>query len=486
MLLLPTHLDDIYEENPGKDALLAAYRQVIADIGIKDYGGMLAFKAAQFVHSEALSFLFDLGIDPHIIDKNNGRTLLHYAAVRNPYRLKYISPEPDTERTVKLLLEKKVNVLALDNLENKVCYLHAAEHGNWRFVRALAKEGIRLNRTDKNGNTGIHTACHYAGNANGDLSRVEDYYQTVKAFVDAGVDIDESNADGRTARYLAIGSGAKKIGAFLAGVPVEEAGEEVQLRLAAGGMDLFRAVLKADYEAMAALIKLGALADDLSPEDGSFPGMTALGIACATLSGDVAAFLLDHGANPNYRDAGGRTAIWYCVSRSADKNNQSDPEIECPHIVRVMLSHGFDLNGFVDDNSDTMLNRACKAEHEGYATKTIMIRSFLDAGADVNISNRFGETPLMHASKKDFSNLGDIQLLLLEKGADTAMKDRDGNTALHYAAGNGSMAGAKTLAENLLDYGTDAKAVNNRGKTALDIALENNNEALAKLLLKAM
>jgi ankyrin repeat protein len=151
-----------------------------------------------------------------------------------------------------------------------------------------------------------------------------------------------------------------------------------------------------------------------------------------------------------------------------------------------MLKHGFDLNRFVDDDSNTMLNRACKAEHEGYATKTIIIRSFLDAGADVNISNRFGETPLMHASGKDFSSLGDIQLLLLEKGADTVARDRNGDTALHYAAGNSSAAGAKTLTENLLDYGADAKAVNNRSKTALDIAVERGKEALAKLLLKAM
>jgi ankyrin repeat protein len=484
MLLLPTHLDDIYEENPGKDALLAAYRQVIADIGIKDYGDMLAFKAAQYVHPEALVFLFDLGIDPHIIDRNNGRTLLHYAAVRNPNRLKYSTPEPDTERTVKLLLEKKVNVLALDSWENKVCYLHAAEHGNWRFVRALAAAGVRLNRTDKNGNTGIHIACNYVGNAAGDLVRLEDYYQTVKAFVDAGVDIDESNAENHTALYLAIGSGAKKIGAFLAGVPVEDSGEE--LRIAAGGMDLFRAVQRDDYEAIDALFTLGASVDALAPEDSSFPGMTALGIACATLGGDTVELLLGYGADPHQRDAFGRAAIFYCVSRSADKSGRGNPEIECRGIVQTLLSHGFDLNSFVNDNSDTMLNWACEAEHRGYATKTIMIRSLLDAGADVNISNRFGETPLMHASGKDFSNMGDIQLLLLEKGADTTAKDRDGNTALHYAAGNSSMAGAKTLAENLLDYGAAAKTANNRGKTALDIAMEKNNEALAKLLLKAM
>jgi ankyrin repeat protein len=307
----------------------------------------------------------------------------------------------------------------------------------------------------------------------------------MRAFVDAGVDLDESNAENRTALYLAIGSGAKKIGAFLAGVPVEEAGEEVQLRIAAGGMDLFRAVLRDDYEAIDALFKLGASADALSPEDSSFPGLTALGIACATLSGDTAELLLGYGADPHCRDAAGRAAICYCVSHSADKNNQSNPDIECPHIVQAMLSHGFNLNGFVDDDSDTLLNWSCKSAY-GYATKTIMIRAFLDAGADVNISNRFGETPLMHVSGKDFSNLGDIQLLLLEKGADTAVRDRDGNTALHYAAGNSSAAGAKTLVENLLDYGADAKTANNRGKTALDIAVERDNEAVVKLLLKAM
>jgi ankyrin repeat protein len=165
--------------------------------------------------------------------------------------------------------------------------------------------------------------------------------------------------------------------------------------------------------------------------------------------------------------------------------SRGNPEIECLQIVRVMLRGGFDLNGFVNDDSDTVLTLACKTEY-GLGTNTIMIRAFLDAGSDVNISNRAGVTPLMYASGKDFTNLGDIQLLLLEKGADIAARDKAGNTALHYAAGNNSMAGARTLAENLLDYGADAKAANNEGKTALDIAVERNNEALAKLLLRAL
>jgi ankyrin repeat protein len=76
-----------------------------------------------------------------------------------------------------------------------------------------------------------------------------------------------------------------------------------------------------------------------------------------------------------------------------------------------------------------------------------------------------------------------VQVALLEQGAEVSAADRNGDTALHYAARNDDKNGAKVLCEMLLEFGAAAAAVNNAGKTALDIATEIGNEPLVKLLL---
>jgi ankyrin repeat protein len=155
-----------------------------------------------------------------------------------------------------------------------------------------------------------------------------------------------------------------------------------------------------------------------------------------------------------------------------------------------MIDKGFSVNGFVTDDSDTILLLACKSSsgtgYNHYTLKGVLVEEAMKYNADLGLANRFGETPLMWACKKDFDIMEKFQLAFLEGGADTSAKDSGGSTALHYAAANDSKAGAKTLSDMLLEFGADAKAVDNAGKTALDIATENNNEALVKLLLGKM
>jgi ankyrin repeat protein len=153
-----------------------------------------------------------------------------------------------------------------------------------------------------------------------------------------------------------------------------------------------------------------------------------------------------------------------------------------------MIDNGFDVNSFVNEDSDTILNLACKTRHgtSGYnndTLKSVLLKECLKYNADPNISNRLGETPLMWTCKGDFDDMEQFQAALLEGGAVAAAKDSKGNTALHYAAANDSKTGAKILSDMLLEFGADPKAVNNEGKSALDIATEKNNEPLVKFLL---
>jgi len=115
-----------------------------------------------------------------------------------------------------------------------------------------------------------------------------------------------------------------------------------------------------------------------------------------------------------------------------------------------------------------------------------LIDRILKEAVDVNVTNRFGESPLMHACEKDFEIMENVQMRLLEIGANVNTVDERSNTALHYAARNPSKTGAKTLTDMLIDFGADITKANNEGKTALDIATEQNNEPLVKLLLDKM
>ena len=69
--------------------------------------------------------------------------------------------------------------------------------------------------------------------------------------------------------------------------------------------------------------------------------------------------------------------------------------------------------------------------------------------------------------------------VLLSKGADVQVQDRDGNTALHHAA----LMGRLELLGFLLFAGADPEAVNKRGQTALHLVTTAGNYAAGRLLL---
>ena len=514
----------LYRTNADKDAILAAYDALLVEKnqegGINASGGWegelklgeeLAFLAANFTHPQALERLFDLGVDPQVKDRY-AFTLLHEAAKRGEH-YEYKPAPGDVAKTVELLLDRGISALRKDENERMCCYHYAARTGLWEFVEALAKRGIRLTMTDKEGNTGIHIAADYVRHEIAMLGHaekagrqeeagkrreaVENYYKTVKAFADAGVEGDEKNEYGKTAREFAVESGANKIAAFLAGELDAEAagagGEDAELTLAAGGKDLFDAIITGDYRALAARIKLGADLNGLysRERENAFTGLSPLGVAVCELDAEAAAILLEAGADPAFRDAHGRAApaYFFCVEADIRLNSKTFSERVPQKILRAFTEKGFDVNSPVNDEGDTLLNRACSSTHGGRGCNSCNLRGIVAGelvryGADPAAANNRGETALMWACHQE--DMENLIISFLESGASVSGKDREGNTALHYAAMNPSGGDAKTVAELLLDFGADPSAVNNRGKSPLDIATENKNEALVKLLLSKM
>jgi len=110
-----------------------------------------------------------------------------------------------------------------------------------------------------------------------------------------------------------------------------------------------------------------------------------------------------------------------------------------------------------------------------------MISLLLDNGADQNIRNNDGDTPLIKAVSGNYnptSRLATIRLLV-EKGADIHATDPSGRSVLIRAVVNGNA----EIVSYLLNKGTKLESVDQEGKTPLMWASTKGNLEIVKLLL---
>lgn len=130
------------------------------------------------------------------------------------------------------------------------------------------------------------------------------------------------------------------------------------------------------------------------------------------------------------------------------------------------------------------------AKNEAGSTALVLVASFRDyedvvellvsRGADVNVPDSKGRTPLMAAvsvSKKGTE-------LLLSKGADIKPRSEGGATAfLHWAMGHLEGQERVDVAELLLSNGADIDDALDAGTTAVMIAVRSNDLELVKFLV---
>lgn len=139
-----------------------------------------------------------------------------------------------------------------------------------------------------------------------------------------------------------------------------------------------------------------------------------------------------------------------------------------PEIAAFLLDHGADVNA--PDGADrTPLHLAVE---RGDAT---MVKTLLARKADTTRRDRTGWTPLHHAAAK---NQIEIARLLLEGGANPNFLSELGGTPLHEAAAG---AGAE-MVQLLLDRGTDPSIRSKPGVTALDLARQYQNTPAIAIL----
>jgi len=490
--------------------------------------------AAKAKDPAAVEALLKNGADVNAA-QGDGMTALHWAATHGDAQL------------VQMLLAAGANVRATTRL-GAITPLHmASQSGHAQVVAALIAAGANPNLTTATGATPLMLAAR-AGSTD-----------TVTRLVETGADVNaREKAFGQTALMVAAGldradvvtlllsRGADwKIASAVVDLkalssPIEEGGGRPQaprggpdvpgvtrgyryneLIGTQGGLSaLHFAARQGSLAAARALVTAGVDVNTTSPGDQASPLLTAV------INGhfDLAAFLLEKGADPNLASDAGVSPLYAVVNvqwapiaaypQPRAHLQQSRGYLE---LMKQLLDRGADPNarlrrkvwysGYNFDQSGVDEAGATPFWRAAYAADVAAMKLLVQHGADPSIPtmklfarrgpedpaagvDKTGLPPIpiggpnaspLHAAAGPGYALGfagnshhvapagmlpAVKYLVEELGADVNALDADGNTIVHHAASRGDT----EMIRFLVSKGADVKKVNRSGQTTIDVA----------------
>jgi len=226
-------------------------------------------------------------------------------------------------------------------------------------------------------------------------------------------------------------------------------------------------------------------------------GVTPLQMACLSPEADTIRLLIDAGADTNRRDPQRYTPVMRAVAAGADaevlrtfiegkadllaEDDQNRSALflaaSNPSVSGDVVALLVDAEGTPDTRESSLvtpLMEACRANN------LLAVRVLLDRGADTSLRDKNDWTPLMFAV---MSNAGAEPIrLLAERGAKADLGTRDGITPLMLASRSpAQLEGLRAL----LEMGADVNLQNLQGITALMVAAASRNEGAVESLILA-
>ena len=367
----------------------------------------------------------------------DGTTALHWAA------------QQDDLETAKLLIAAGANVKAANRYGVTPLSL-ACTNGNGAMVDLLLKAGADPNTALPGGETALMTAAR--------TGRIA----AVQALLVHGAEVRaKEGRRGQTPLMWAAAEGNVEVVEALI-----KAGADFHERLDSGFTAFLFAVREGRIGVVRSLLKAGADVNDtipltgrkgLQPHGAPRAGISALHLAVANAHYELAAILLDAGADPKATGPGYtplHIVTWIRKPGGGDNDPAPDGSgsMTSLQFVKILAEHGADLNA-----------RMTKKVNVGLTSL-----------------NTLGATPFLLAAR---SADAELMRFLAKLGADPLIPNADNATPIIVAAGLGTRspgedAGTESeVVEALqaaLDLGNDVNAVDNNGETAMHGAAYKN------------
>jgi ankyrin repeat protein len=209
-----------------------------------------------------------------------------------------------------------------------------------------------------------------------------------------------------------------------------DSGEEAQKKLKEKGIEFtadnfFQKVKEGDLASVQLFLDAGMEANSKNVEQSS-----ALILAAQYGFPEIVGLLLKHDANPNTRNQYGTTAIFEAVkSRDLCFFNVGLATVKSSECNQSQFDFFDSIQKLLDADADPNTKDNGGASALFFATKDPEIAELLlNNGADPNLRNNQGQTVLMDSDNPEF-----VKVLLKHK-VDPLIKDNEGKTAFDYAA----------------------------------------------------
>ncbi len=403
----------------------------------------------------------------------DGATALHWAVHENRVAI------------VELLLDAGADVTATNRYGVGAALL-AAENGNAAILERLLDSGVDPATTMPGGETLLMTAAR-TGDAD-----------TVRVLLGRGADPNaRESLRGQTAlMWAAANNNAAAIhvlaeqGADIharTDNPSRSPGRRFSGAPATGFTPLLFAVRAGHLDTVRVLLDAGADVNDAVSD-----GQSALVVATANANWELAAYLLDRGADPNRAEAGWN-ALHQTVRTRRMNVGFGTPgpfaagTLDSIDLIRKLITHEVDVNARMTRNGmrDGQRNRHNRLGATAFllaakVTDVEAMRVLLEAGADPLMPTADATTPLMVAAGLANWNPGEdggslsgqedevleAVTICVELGNDVNAANYRGETALHGAG----FRGANNVVDYLVEQGADLTALTEDGWSPLAIA----------------